>query len=101
MHARELHVYKNFSLLYLFTLQAENTGRLTTDYNDPTVVGVSFYSQYGQHDDRSDNNCYLIVLKSQFRIVYCPGLQFATPRLGDPPELKGRGDIPLLLEGKK
>jgi hypothetical protein len=60
--------------LYLFNVQAENTGRLTTDYNDPTVVGVSFYSQYGQHDDRSDahayNNYYLIVVKSQLRIAY-------------------------------
>jgi hypothetical protein len=47
---------RSFSLSsqYLFNVQAENTGRLTTDYNDPTVVGVSFYSQYGQHDDRSD-----------------------------------------------
>jgi hypothetical protein len=48
-----------------------------------------------------DNNYYLIVVKSQLRIAYCPGLLFAPPRLGDPPELKGRDDIPLLLEGKK
>ena len=23
-----------------------------TDYNDPSLVGLNFYSQYGQHDDR-------------------------------------------------
>ncbi len=81
---------------YLFNVQAENTGRLTTDYNDPTVVGVSFYSQYGQHDDR-------LVVKSQLRITYSPRSLFAVapPRLSNPPELKGRDDIKLLLEGKK
>ena len=23
-----------------------------TDYNDPSLVGLNFYQQYGQHDDR-------------------------------------------------
>ena len=22
------------------------------DYNDPSLVGINFYKQYGQHDDR-------------------------------------------------
>ena len=27
-------------------------GQVTRDYTDPTLVGLNFYNQYGQHDDR-------------------------------------------------
>ena len=35
-----------------FASDEEKETVVEADYNDPTLVGLNFYKQYGQHDDR-------------------------------------------------
>ena len=33
-------------------MEKEQVEEVDADYNDPSLVGLNFYQQYGQHDDR-------------------------------------------------
>ena len=43
---------KSFTHFGSSEVEKEQVELVDADYNDPSLVGLNFYQQYGQHDDR-------------------------------------------------
>ena len=43
---------KSFTHFGSSDVEKEQVEQVDADYNDPSLVGLNFYNQYGQHDDR-------------------------------------------------